>query len=424
MSYIRRGFPPVVPERIALPSPPTHARGKTNTIGQLGPHPGRERMRSRRSDPYLDLAAIVARIPLDEAAHEIAEYLRAEIAAYDRLSVGSRQDLISGIERSLRRCHGWLSTGVVPQISDFDELRDEARAWAAAGIRLEDLQRACGLAGQFVLQLICRHARSGEFDTVLEAAGLVLRYVGQISAVFADVYLAERELLVSEDERDMRDLLELLTANAVLDADDREIAHRAGIPIEATYTPFAVVLPGRSPRHYADVAARLRRRGCGLAVTESERVVGLAWRPLEVADLEEGSDVVLAIGVPSSRDELAAARDDVVLLIDEVCRRGVRGRVEVADHLLELLALRSPRTTARLRDNLLAPLTEPQHRQLLQTLNALFAHHLDHAATSAALYIHKNTLAYRLRRIAEIAGVDLQDPRDVARIYLAMATAE
>lgn len=396
-------------------------RPQTPVVGERGRQPGGGRSASRRGDPHLDLAAIVARIPLDEAASEVAEHLRSEIPAYERLSEG--QDLVAGIERILRRCHGWLSTGIVPQDSDFDTLRDEARARAAAGVRLEDLQRACGVAGEFMLQLVRRYARSGESDTVLDAGGIVLQYVGQVSAVFADVYLAERDVFVAEDERGMRDLLDLLTANTALGAHDREIAYRAGVPIEPRYTPFAAVLPGRSPRRHADMAARLRRRGCGLAVTESERVVGLAWRPLDMADLEEGSDAVLALGTPTSRGELAAAHDDLVLLIEDACRRGVRGRVTLEDHLLELLVLRSPRTTTLLRDRLLAPLTDPRHEHLLRTIIALFRHRLDHAATCAALHIHKNTLAYRLRRIEQIAEVDLQNPRDVARIYLAMTAA-
>jgi len=37
------------------------------------------------------------------------------------------------------------------------------------------------------------------------------------------------------------------------------------------------------------------------------------------------------------------------------------------------------------------------------------------------LHIHRNTLAYRLRRIEEIAGVDLGSPRDLACTYLALA---
>jgi DNA-binding PucR family transcriptional regulator len=44
---------------------------------------------------------------------------------------------------------------------------------------------------------------------------------------------------------------------------------------------------------------------------------------------------------------------------------------------------------------------------------------LDRGATSAALHVHRNTLAYRLRRIQELADLDLDDPRDLACVYLA-----
>jgi carbohydrate diacid regulator len=41
---------------------------------------------------------------------------------------------------------------------------------------------------------------------------------------------------------------------------------------------------------------------------------------------------------------------------------------------------------------------------------------MDRAATSAALGVHRNTLAYRLRRIEELAGIDLNRPRDAAAV--------
>ena len=52
-------------------------------------------------------------------------------------------------------------------------------------------------------------------------------------------------------------------------------------------------------------------------------------------------------------------------------------------------------------------------------MHALVSCRFDRGATSAALHVHRNTLAYRLRRIQEIAGLDLDDPRDLARSYLA-----
>jgi hypothetical protein len=358
-----------------------------------------------------------------EAANEMAAGFRTEIAAFQRLSGSSREDLAVGIERNLQRWSGWLSTGVEPADSEFEPLRDWARARAAEGVRLEDLQRALGVGAHIGWQLFRRYARADEGEAVLEAAGLTMQYTARVSEIMTDAYLVGRKQLTSEEERQARGLLDRLSEGSVLDAHDRELASRAGIPLEATYAPFAIVMPGRPPRRHAALAARLRQRSMALAVTDGDRVVGVTWRTLDVADLDEGSEVILAIGPPTPPDQLAEARGDLILLAEHGRRLGLTGRIEADDHLLEILVLRSTRTTERLRAKVLAALTDEGHAELLQTLQTLVSCRFDRAATCAALHIHRNTLIYRLRRIEELTELDLKDPRDMASVYMALTMA-
>ncbi len=109
------------------------------------------------------------------------------------------------------------------------------------------------------------------------------------------------------------------------------------------------------------------------------------------------------------------------MLAEHARRVGLPGRLETEDHLLEILLDRSARLTERLRTRVLAPLAGEEHAELARTLRALIACRLDRTATSAALHIHRNTLAYRLKRIEEIAGIDLGSPRDLVRVYIALA---
>jgi hypothetical protein len=372
-----------------------------------------------RRSPHSGVAAIVARIPRAEAGREMTAAFGSEIPAFDRLPTASRDDVLDGVERNLQRWWRWLSTGATPTEGDFDPLREWARARASEGVRLEDLLKAFWVGGQVGWELIRRHARPGESEALLDAATLLMRYVDQISTVVADTYLAEREVLVSEEERRTRSLLDRISGDEPLGPADHELAERLGVPVEPAYAPFAIVMPGRPPGRHAALAARLRQRGWRLAVTEGDRVVGLTWRPLELADLDEGADVVLAIAAPLPRVELASARADLVLLAEHARRLGLRGVLRAEDHLVEILMLRSPAVAARLRDGALAPLADPEHAELRRTLDALLRAHFDRAATSAALHVHRNTLAYRLRRIEEITGLDLASPRDLARLYLA-----
>ncbi|GAA4012718.1 hypothetical protein GCM10022232_63510 [Streptomyces plumbiresistens] len=57
---------------------------------------------------------------------------------------------------------------------------------------------------------------------------------------------------------------------------------------------------------------------------------------------------------------------------------------------------------------------------MLETLVSYFDHHLDVPATAEALYLHPNTLRYRLRQIETIVGASLRDPATVSALYLAL----
>ena len=56
---------------------------------------------------------------------------------------------------------------------------------------------------------------------------------------------------------------------------------------------------------------------------------------------------------------------------------------------------------------------------LADTLERFVALGLDRRGAAADLGVHPNTLDYRLRRIGELTGLDLGQPRDVAIVVLA-----
>ena len=128
---------------------------------------------------------------------------------------------------------------------------------------------------------------------------------------------------------------------------------RLGVPVQPEYAPFVIVLRGRPSHRYAALATRLRREGLGLAVTHSDAVAGLAWRRLALADLREGDGVLLALGEPTARGELRAAREEVAVLAEHGRREGLAGMLRVEDHLFEVILGRSPGLVLRLRARIL-----------------------------------------------------------------------
>jgi hypothetical protein len=89
-----------------------------------------------------------------------------------------------------------------------------------------------------------------------------------------------------------------------------------------------------------------------------------------------------------------------------------------ADVLLEVLALRDPRMVVNIQDRYLRPLAGHEH--LVETLRVHLATDLSVPETARRLVVHPNTVAYRLRRVSELSGLDLHRVRDVARAVLAV----
>ena len=57
--------------------------------------------------------------------------------------------------------------------------------------------------------------------------------------------------------------------------------------------------------------------------------------------------------------------------------------------------------------------------QLLTTLDTLIHYNGSRRQASEALFLHRNTMAHRIRKIEEILGVSLDDPEEIRKLSLA-----
>lgn len=77
-------------------------------------------------------------------------------------------------------------------------------------------------------------------------------------------------------------------------------------------------------------------------------------------------------------------------------------------------------------DELLAGLVKADRERgtrLVSTLEAFFAHNGDLAKTARQMYLHPNTLRYRLRQVEKLTGLRLRNVGDLAQLYLAVQVA-
>jgi len=92
-----------------------------------------------------------------------------------------------------------------------------------------------------------------------------------------------------------------------------------------------------------------------------------------------------------------------------------------------LLSLKNPSELQKFcmswLDDLIA-YDEQQNSQLIETLSAYFSSNGNTGVTAEKLKIHRNTLAYRLNRIAEITCLDLDDADVRLNLHLALKARE
>jgi DNA-binding PucR family transcriptional regulator len=81
---------------------------------------------------------------------------------------------------------------------------------------------------------------------------------------------------------------------------------------------------------------------------------------------------------------------------------------------------------ADLRARMLAPLedlTAGAREKLVETLRAWLLHHGRRERIAAALFVHPQTVRYRMGQLRELYGKDLEDPRTVLELTIALGMA-
>ena len=282
-------------------------------------------------------------------------------------------------------------------------------------------------------------------DSLVSFAELVFAYIDQLSA--ASVSGHADELAVEGRARQRH--LERLAHGLVTGAPEESLAaaaQRAGWTPPATVV--AVVLPDE---HVDDVLARIDPRTLqpledvpGLGPGEAVLLVphggdrfgtglarGLAGAPAVVGPARPWLEAhrSFARAVRAWRLGVAGPRADAALPggPGEVDQRTTGLIVHADDVLAELVITADPEALADLRTRALAPLSELRPAQvdrLTETLRSWLLHRGRRDQVAAALFVHPQTIRYRMGQIRELFGDRLDDPRAVLELTIALGMPE
>lgn len=159
--------------------------------------------------------------------------------------------------------------------------------------------------------------------------------------------------------------------------------------------------------------------------TRPEGALALGQLVYEQA-LREHPDVPIRCGIGSPAEQLGAWRTSfrqAGQALEMARRIGERKPLYFPDLSVYRLLLQmehSPELSAFQEETLGALLAQESSNDLLRTLEAYFEHHGNLSQTAEALFIHRNTLAYRLERIAQVSKLDLDLPATRLAVQLAL----
>ncbi|GAA0321584.1 helix-turn-helix domain-containing protein [Kineococcus aurantiacus] len=269
----------------------------------------------------------------------------------------------------------------------------------------------------------------GEPHEQVLAREALLRYSREVAFAAAAVYARAAEARGAWDAR-----LEALVVDAVLRGDGEDtIASRAAALGWTAVAPTTVVIGQAAGQESAGAVARIRSLaredgGEALVGVQGDRlVVVLSGTPdahasAERLALTEFGPGPVVVG-PTVASLPVAARSARAAQAGVVAARAwpEAPRPVLADDLLPERALSGDATARRaLVDRAYAPLVEAGGA-LLETLTAYLAHGGSLEACARSLYVHANTVRYRLRRVAEVSGWTPSAPRERFVLQTALA---
>ena len=379
----------------------------------------------------------------------MADTLTRRLAAEIQLPTGFRS---TGYLRSVvQACRDGIRTLLLqlhdPRQHHTAELSRLGRAGerqAEMGVPLEVLLSAYRLAARVVWQEVIGEAgseRELEPATVLAVSEQVLDYLDQISGAVGRAYLETRERLMRQRDRDRDRVLQRLLVGDVGD-EVRRLAATLDLELAPPYRVLACWLP---PGIDADpiLDAEWTSAGALLVVDEPGTWIALVRAGADVPrlasvaaraiDRERGATgdrgVPLRIGV----GPVAQRLEDVADATRRARRALAVGARLDPDALLHddrdvgiFSALSADPDEVRAHvEHVLGPLLHggrTRSGMLLETLEALVCTRGVNEA-AAQLGIHRHTVVYRLQRLRDLLGIDLDDPAQRHRLWLALQAA-
>jgi PucR C-terminal helix-turn-helix domain len=379
-------------------------------------------------EPWRDLPASVADLiegEIEPISAEILESIAREVPEYARRLEGR-------FGRGIRRGVGEALAQFVALIRDPDAGRDSGRevylalgrGEQRAGRTLDSLQAAYRIGARVAWRRFADASRRAGLgaEPLSLLAEAVFAYIDELAADSVEGFAQAQAEVEDVRRRRRRELLTLLLDDPPADAADLAAAARAAgwdVPAGLAALACAEEELARVARRLPPEALTTVIDGEGCVLLPDPDAPGRAEALSRAA-----ADACVALG-PTVTPTAAAESWALAL---SLLRAGVEGGplLRVDDHLAALLLFESRDLASRIAARRLAPLADltPKARaRMRETALAHLRHDGNAVAMAAEMHVHPQTARYRIARLRELLGDELDDPDVRFELQLALRAA-
>ena len=362
----------------------------------------------------------------DELADEMVEQVRAAVPAY-------RSDAVITVAELRRNCLENIDfvfgpMGHIPARTS-PESRENGRRRAQDGVPLTSVMEAYRVCARLLWERLAQSA-IGEVaaEVALRAASEMWLVLDTFTQEMADGYREEVTSQALRREAERSAVMQALLEGRLDEAGIGQVADVLRLPAQGPYVVVAAQAPDVARRALPRAEELLRPLGIASAwqlLHDTEVGIARLPRAQRVADLADTLRTTAQgrVGISPAYPDLRTSAD--ALKLARIALRGAFDgqRVTVFDRdPLAIAAAGAPQLMRTVAATILGPLDRTaQHERsaLLDTFGAWLDADGSADRAAAALFCHPNTVRNRLRRLRELTGRSLSEPRAIAELTLA-----
>jgi PucR C-terminal helix-turn-helix domain len=375
--------------------------------------------------PWRRLPADVAsalRPVLDQTARAVSAEVKASVPAFAAIRGSAKfsRDLDAAVRAGLERFVDLVATdeeALTPVVRElFTGLgAAEARDGRGPEILLSALRISSRLLLRAAVDAVAG-SRSVQAGEVVDLSDAITGFIDELTSACTDGYARQVREDAGESDRLRRHLAGLLLRGGAAGPVVARASAAIGWPPPERVT--AVLVPAAEAR-----AARFRFAADGVLAERGDDAVLLLRKIPPRAELSEALHGRRAVVGPT----LDWEQVPTAVQLAELTARPAPGEPPAFtdDHLADLALRGQPAALAvlaRRRLGGLSGLRPAQRETLLRTLRSWLWHWGSRSEVAAALFVHPQTVSYRIAQLRQLLDADLDDPRVRFELLLAVSS--